>query len=784
MMMKLALPLLTVPMVLMAPTGAASGQMAAPTGLSVIAPRDLTVKAGGGQLGFDDATMAQFRERVATNAEVRRSWRAVLADADTMLGQTPAAITGHPRRITEQAEPLILAYRMTGEARYAAKLRDILFMMAGVENWVTDAPLLRRDPPWNSDLQMGTTAEMFGLIYSNIRDTLSPAEREQLIASFMQRGVQPVFNDWIDGRRRIHTLDTMGHNWWAHIVFGTGAGLIGVARDAPEALRYLDRLDQAGSEWWAFAGNRLESKIATFGAQGAFSESVNYAELAVGTYLNYRIAWQETFEQAPAAIPLLPNAVDFLIHNLYPASTGPYSVNFGDGGHQKSYARTAANMWLTGDRQPRYLWYVNAFAGAGDLRRQPRYLAHLPLASEEGGKGEMPDLPTWLWDRDMGWATMRSSWAQDATMLAVRSGFTWNHNHADAGSFVLYHHGKPLLIDSGNSSYATPEYDSYYRQGIAHNVATFNGRNEPEAHTYSGSHLTGALPHMLVGGGMRYLMADATGPTSAYFERNFRHFLWLDDGVILVYDDLLAREPGQFAFQLHAEGTVQRRGTSLHVENGGARVEVRPIYPTSLPDAGLPTDYPENVRLTTLQGYKDHAPQERTTFYRFEPAELAQRQKLITAILPEEVGPAVELERLAGPNMIGVRVRAGERVTEVYMNLTADGSVKHRNSIATVMGWETDAYMVAVTYSATGTIERLLLANGSYLRRDGEVWLDSLSKRYLIGSFTGPQPEYWVQGQDNTALTLRLPGQAAQVTVNGATLHPDTGGDTIRLRCC
>ena len=27
----------------------------------------------------------------------------------------------------------------------------------------------------------------------------------------------------------------------------------------------------------------------------------------------------------------------------------------------------------------------------------------------------------------------------DATLVAIKSGFTWNHAHADAGSFVLFH---------------------------------------------------------------------------------------------------------------------------------------------------------------------------------------------------------------------------------------------------------------------------------------------------------------------------------------------------------
>ena len=47
-------------------------------------------------------------------------------------------------------------------------------------------------------------------------------------------------------------------------------------------------------------------------------------------------------------------------------------------------------------------------------------------------------VPTMMVYPDIGWAMMRSSWEKDATLLAVKSGFAWNHAHADAGSFLLF----------------------------------------------------------------------------------------------------------------------------------------------------------------------------------------------------------------------------------------------------------------------------------------------------------------------------------------------------------
>jgi hypothetical protein len=750
--------------------------------------RSFTIRPGGVHLSFSDDAIRSFKARVANNLEVADQWQKIRAEADRQVALPTKDLVRDGRRLTDTLEPMILAYRMTGDARYSRKLHEILRGFCAQSNLVTDAPLLKRDPVWNSDLGMGFSGETFGLIYDSIRESLTPTERRELTSAYIKKLVTPVFNDWIDGRQRIHTLDTMGHNWWAHIVFGTGVGLVAISRDDPRATAYLDRLETAGVEWWHYKGSRIESKVETFDADGGNLESVNYAELAVGTYLEFRLAWQEMFKEAPADIPVLEKSVDFLIHNAYPTRTKLLHVNFGDGNIDKNYSRTAANYWLTGKKRPVDLWYMTQSATAGDgkdIRYRPRYLVQIPLATEKDGAGQTPDLPLSAWYRGMGWATLRTSWAADATLLAVRSGYTWNHSHADAGSFVLFHKGKPLLIDSGNSSYGRKEYDGYYRQTQAHSVATFNGKAEPAEDTYIASHLSGQIPNMLDAAGLRYVFADATGPTSANFARNFRHFLWVD-GVILIYDDLKARAPGQFAFQLHTEGETKRQGQNLIVKNGDASVQVRPLFPATFPDAGLPTDYPENMRLEELSGYKDHAPDTRTTYYDFLPADKAERQKFLTAIIPQGDGNAPEIERLSGPDMIGARIRRDGRVTDVYINLKADGSIKHRNATATLMGWQTDAYMLSITYKAgaepsPSTVERLFVADGSYLRHGSTLMLDSLSKRFLIADYK-QTPSFRVQGQSDAELGLWLPRVSGHVVVNDQRVAL-TGKDRfVRLR--
>ena len=106
---------------------------------------------------------------------------------------------------------------------------------------------------------------------------------------------------------------------------------------------------------------------------------------------------------------------------------------------------------------------------------------------------------------------MRTSWEKDATMLAVKSGHTWNHSHADANSFIVFHKGVDIIKDGGNCWYPNPAYRNYFFQSQAHNVVLFNGEGQPREQQYSGSTLRGNLYHLLDAGNVKYVLANGTG---------------------------------------------------------------------------------------------------------------------------------------------------------------------------------------------------------------------------------------------------------------------------------
>jgi len=390
------------------------------------------------------------------------------------------------------------------------------------------------------------------------------------------------------------------------------------------------------------------------------------------------------------------------------------------------------------------------------------------------------DLPESVLYPDIGWAVLRSSWDDNATLLAAKSGFTWNHAHPDAASFILFHAGKPLLIDSGNCSYSRPEYTSYYRQSKAHNVVLIDGEAQnPEACSRGdrGVVTRGRLRYLLDLAGLKYLLADATGPTAWKFSRNYRHFLWLDD-LILIVDDIRAHEPGQLEWLLHYDGALTHDGATLRIANDDARVTVHPLFP-------------ENMQVVEKTGLKDHDPDTKVPYLALTPEGKSREAKFITALIPMSADrPTPRLEPLRADNALGVRIRTGQTTTDLWLNLMADGRRMHRNSNNIIDGWDTDAYLIALTRPADVTatdpdaLTRSFVASGSYLRKDGKVLLQSLSKVYTVFTCHDPHMQVALHGQPRLRATLRAPEKPHTLNLNGqpapVTYDPQT--QTLHLQ--
>ena len=730
----------------------------------------------------------ELRRRIEERVEFRTAWQRISDKAEALLLEEffPEERVDEPDnqhgdyakpgdQIGRMAMTLGLAYQVTGHSRYAEKLRSALLYYSRYQKWHGKG-LRRNDPPWHSELNTARFCFGFAVGYDSIHDYLSESDRKTIVDAVARLGILPTLGDWILPEKRVHALDSMGHNWWSVCVAEAGLAALSIIDDDSRAKGWVDAVVEAFPLWFDYRGERLLNKSPNFDEGGAFYESVNYANYALYEYLLFRLGLTNVLgKPEDGDIPLLGKVGEYFLHTCYPTGSGILTVNFGDG-YIRGNAVQVVRMLL-----------ANGFDGKG-LRAYVKKVATdlneldlLYYDEVHEGSDELALEQTSVIYPAIGWAIMRDSWKDDSTLVAVKSGFTWNHAHADAGSFIVFHSGSPLLIDSGNCSYGRPEYGRYYCQSHAHNVVLFDGHGQSFEDLGRGVKHPGVVDHLIDLGGLRCVQVDATGPMSRYLSRNYRHLLWFDD-VILVIDEMRSHEPGTFQWLLHYDGEAAVSGDRVLIQNAVAVAVVQ-------------NHHPGNLTLEAVEGLRDHRPDEKVSYLQWSTQEPARDAKLITSIALSTERDRAVITPIEGPEMIGVRVRRVSETTEVYLNLRCDGRRMHRNSNNVLNGFETDAYLIAVTWPNTEDtvaslqLSRWLVAGGSYLRKGGRVFFDSLSKAYMGAARRDDELAISISGQPMIKARVLADWNPRMIRLNGRIAEADTvrrceetGGDLLTLK--
>ena len=716
-------------------------------------------------LFFTKEKVDRLKERIKSEDAMNLAWKDIIKEADNALKEN------NP---TNKIDYLSLAYLVTENKKYAEKVKSTLERTLSRSTW-DGGGNLRRDPPWNAGLGTAHTNFMVAIGYDAIYNSLNQNERNTLAKEIVRVGIQPSIDDWLSDNKRIHSLNSMGHNWWTAVVYMAGLSSLAVMNEIPEAAAWVEQIAESAREWFAFNGDVLHFKQKNFD-KGGFYESINYANFGLGEYLFFRLAWTNTFPGRKAleigGLELIP---DFFINMSYPRDDMIYSLYFGDSNTSVSGERPSKLLWALGYRNPNMLWYFNQV-------RPFQHREGLPINSpigiicqpEEKGIPAVPNLPTSAIYEDMGWASMRTSWENNATMLGVKCGFTWNHAHADASSFILMHKGEQIIKDAGNSNYGWPSYPEYFFQSQAHNVVLFDGKAQPTEQQYHGSPLKGSLHHLMDAGNIKYVLANATGPTSRYFSRNFRHFLWIDN-VILIIDDVKTHEYGTFEWLIHPDGEARKVEADLRIINNNACVLVRPLFPETLIDGGYDHDFPEKLKIKAIEAPVARSSTNTETYYSIRYPEKVNRTKFITAIILKDSPNSrniPDIKRLRGNDMQGVRITQNGKTTDVFLNLMADGRIMHLNSYNTFNGWNTDAYLIAASYpegkdgSNPENIEELFVGYGSFIRKGEQHIFNSLSKLFSIAKKGGDKLNILVTGQPVINAGFGIGGKTEQVLLS------------------
>jgi hypothetical protein len=105
------------------------------------------------------------------------------------------------------------------------------------------------------------------------------------------------------------------------------------------------------------------------------------------------------------------------------------------------------------------------------------------------------------------------------------------------------------------------------------------------------------------------------------------------------------------------------------------------------------------------------------------------------------------------------------RVTDIYINQLADGRLMHLNSWIEADGWNTDAYLLAVSYpegSDPADARDIFIGHGSILRHGSDLRFSSLAKLSIIAGEKNGKTDIRATGQPRMNFNYRPAGKKIQ----------------------
>lgn len=230
----------------------------------------MTYAGNKSRLLYTDNLVSAAKEKVKNDSLMQRAWNDIKSVADAQL----------KRNSVDKLDYLSLAYIMTGDKTYSDKIISVLKGVVRNKAWAS-SEMLSRKPAWRSDLGVAHKAYMTAIGYNTVYNEMSASDRKQIAEALYRLGVEPLLGDWIMEPSRIHSLNSMGHNWWTSCVCMGGILALSIQNEVPQAKAGADAVYEVLPEWFLFAGDVLQHKPKTFDEAGGMYESLNYANFGI-----------------------------------------------------------------------------------------------------------------------------------------------------------------------------------------------------------------------------------------------------------------------------------------------------------------------------------------------------------------------------------------------------------------------------------------------------------------------------------------------------------------------
>ena len=527
-----------------------------------------TLAPGHPRILLTNERLAQLKKQMETDPVLAGYAKAIIKDADARLdappiervfrgskpGETASDLLVVAKDAREHSYSLALAYRLTGDTKYAAKLKQSMLEACAFSDWYP-----------THFLDVGEFAYAVGIAYDWLYDYLDEDSRKALRQGLIENALKPGMELYDAQAWQV----TIYHNWNPLVNGGLLVAALAIADEEPEL----------SGPVIANAIHYLPNAIRTYDPDGAWGEgpviwgkttnSVASAAAASTTALgtDYGISKSQG----------LANTGDF---PLYMAGPTGLFFNFSDqGGSERSIRPAVGLAWLAqrynkpqfatlqqklvGDKpEPEdFIWYSQA----------PDKLPQLPLDKLFRGPVEV--------------VSFRSAWDDpNALFVGFKAGFNRvNHGHLDLGSFVLDAMGERFAHDLGQDSFKLKGYRSntsddgqrwtYFRWGSqSHNVILMDQTNQLVAGT---SVITG-----FKNGPTPFATTDLTTAYSKWVSSAKRGVMLVGERrAMLVQDEITPDGSREISWNMLTAAKVEPNGQTAKLTVNGKQLTARILSP-------------------------------------------------------------------------------------------------------------------------------------------------------------------------------------------------------------
>jgi hypothetical protein len=493
-----------------------------------------------------------------------------------MLDQSRIAI----ERVVQQA----MAYRMTGQRKYAER---------GIEEMMAAASF----SDWNPShfLDVGEMLAAMGIGYDWLYDAMTTAERNTIRRAIVDKGIRVAINQ----QQRQPMWMTGDNNWTSVVNGGLIVAALAVADEEPALAKTV-------IERGITAINKM-TKV--YRPDGATHEGP--------LYWHYGFTFHALANRALAtALPGLS-----LYKDPVYAKTGDFPIHLqGTSGSWYNYADGTSQFYLSpamfelsrAYNKPFYAWWtrdrLDSVMGPQFRSFNNEYRFFPLFIAWYDGRGTGADAP--LDAKFTGRSqvfTMRGSWTNEqASFVGAKGGDnSLSHAHQDVGSFVFDARGVRWAVDLGPDNYNLPGYWDNKENGerwkifrlhaLSHNTLTIGGRYQriPGLNSITRADFSGSSPIAVID------MSAAYKNQASSVKRGFR-FIGRED--LLIQDEISgAVSPVRWTMMTGANISLQ--GSRAELSQAGRKLSARILAPSG-------------ARFGTMDADPKMAGQDRNSAYR------------------------------------------------------------------------------------------------------------------------------------------------------------------------